>query len=132
MSLKRALTGCAAALLGVALAAPAHAVLDHYKCYGAKDLKVPAKFQKTTVTTSDQFDALQSTEVKKPSFVCNPVSKNGSPIINPSDHLICYKIKDSPKLDGPNVSITDQFGTLKLDAKKPKLLCVPGSKTVVP
>src|SRR5215470_10136854 len=106
MSLKGAITGCAAVLLGVALAAPAHAVLDHYKCYSAKDLKQP-KFTKVSKSTSDQF-VTTVTEFKKPAMVCNPVQKNGSPIINATDHLVCYKIKDQMKIDGPNVTINDQ------------------------
>jgi len=130
MSLKRAMICSVAALVATAAAVPAQAVLDHYKCYAAKDLKQP-QFARTTLPTADQFVAT-NTEFKSPAFVCNPVSKNGSPIINPNDHLVCYKIKDEQKFDGPNVTVTDQFGTLKLDVKKAKLLCVPGSKTIVP
>jgi hypothetical protein len=48
--------------------------------------------------------------------------------------LTCYKIK-GPKLvksQRPNVQVANQLGTTKLQAKKPFLLCVPSSKTVIP
>ena len=61
----------------------AHAQLDHYKCYQGKDLKNP-KFIKTTAATSDQLVPNEIVTVQKVKFVCNPVSKNGSTINDPS------------------------------------------------
>jgi hypothetical protein len=104
--------------------------LDHFKCYKVKDLKDP-KFARTTVALADQF-VDQGAEVKKPFLLCNPVDKNGEGISNASDHLTCYKIK-TPALDPrPTVQVANQLGTLKLQAKKAFLLCVPSSKQLLP
>ena len=124
------LTGFA---LLLSTAAPASAALDHFKCYKAKDLQNP-KFVPTTVSLVDQFANDGNFEVKKPFLFCNPTDKNGEGINNETDHLTCHKIK-GPKLDRndrPHVQVTDQFGTLQLEAKKPFLLCVPSAKTVLP
>jgi hypothetical protein len=109
-------------------------VLDHFKCYKAKDLKNP-KFDATTVALSDQFGVNDGMfEVKKPFLFCNPADKNGEGIANPVDHLACYKVK-GPKLDKadrPKVEVVNQLGTLQLEVQKPFLLCVPSTKTVIP
>lgn len=109
-------------------------VLDHFKCYKAKDLKNP-KFEATTVSLSDQFGVNDGMfEVKKPFLFCAPADKNGEGIANPVDHLACYKVK-GPKLDKadrPSVEVENQLGTLQLEVKKPFLLCVPSTKTVIP
>jgi hypothetical protein len=104
--------------------------LDHFKCYKVKDLKQP-KFAKTTVALADQF-VDGSADVKKPFLLCNPVSKNGEGINNSVDHLTCYKIKTPPLEPRPNVQVSNQLGTLKLQAKKAFLLCVPSSKLDLP
>jgi hypothetical protein len=130
-----------AAVLGAGLfalfsVAPAVAQydLDHFKCYKAKDLKMP-KFVKTVVLLEDQFAVNDGNfEAKKPFLFCNPVDKNDEGISNLVDHLTCYKIK-GPKLDKsqrPNVQVANQLGTIKVQAKKPFLLCVPTLKTIIP
>jgi len=110
------------------------APLDHFKCYKAKDLKNP-KFASTTVSLSDQFGVNDGAfDVKKPFLFCNPADKNGEGIANPVDHLACYKVK-GPKLekgDRPTVEVDNQLGVLQLEVKKPFLLCVPSTKTVIP
>jgi hypothetical protein len=122
--------------LAALASAPAFAQfnLDHYKCYKAKDLKNP-KFAKTTVALADQFTVNDGNfEAKKPFLFCTPVDKNSEGIINAVDHLTCYKVK-GPKLDKndrPDVEVVNQLGTVRLNAKKPFLLCVPSEKTVLP
>jgi hypothetical protein len=123
--------GAVALAFGALTASPAAAALDNYQCRKAKDLKVPAKFVASTVIVIDQF-GVDTTEVKKPFLHCSPASINGAPVLNPADHLTCYKTKPALKLAGPNISVTDQFGTTKLSQKKNSLLCVPGSKTIIP
>lgn len=109
-------------------------VLDHFKCYKAKDLKNP-KFISSTVSLTDQFAVNDGPfEVKKPFLFCNPADKNGEGIENPVDHLACYKVK-GPKLsknDRPKVEVDNQLGDLQLEVTKPFLLCVPSTKTVLP
>jgi hypothetical protein len=108
--------------------------LDHFKCYKAKDLKQP-KFVSNTVALTDQFGVNDGLfEMKKPFLFCTPVSKNGEAISNLTDHLTCYKIK-GPKLENAErqpVEVSNQFGSLQLEVKKPFLLCVPSSKSVFP
>jgi polyhydroxybutyrate depolymerase len=108
--------------------------IDHFKCYKAKDLKNP-KFVKTTVQLSDQFGINDGDfDAQKPFLFCNPANKNDEGILNPADHLTCYKVK-GPKLakqSRPKVEAVDQFGSLELEVQKPFLLCVPSAKTVLP
>jgi PKD repeat protein len=114
----------------VEISEPVDFSLDHFKCWQAKDLKNP-KFEKRDSQLEDQF-AAEIVEVKKPFLICAPADKDGSGIVDPATHICCYKIKGS-KLDPPeNVEIEDQWGTLQLEVKKPKFLCQPCSKTVLP
>ena len=108
----------------------AHAQLDHYKCYQGKDLKSP-KFVKTTVTTSDQLTS-ETVEVQKVKFVCTPVSKDGSVINDPNAHLICYQIKGATFASEPKVQVSTQFQISQFEIKKPKVLCMPGTKEIIP
>jgi hypothetical protein len=102
--------------------------LDHYQCYKAK--KDVIVFPPTANLT-DQFGS-SVVDIKKAFLWCNPVSKNGGPIANNVDHLLCYKIK-GPNLDpAPHIQSVNQFGTQTLFAKKPFVLCVPGDKTIIP
>ena len=131
MKLRIALAFGAFALMGWVFAPEtAQAQLDHYKCYQGKDLKNP-KFVKTTATTSDQLTN-ETVQVQKVKFVCNPVSKNGSVINDPSAHLICYQIKGLNLAPRPKVQVSTQFQVSQFEIKKPKLLCVPGTKMILP
>jgi hypothetical protein len=105
-------------------------IIDHYKCYQGKDVKNPL-FVKTTAETSDQFPS-ETVNVTKVKFVCNPVDVNGAPMINPSAHLICYQIKSGNLEPRPAVQVSTQFQISRFEVKKGKLLCVPGSKTIMP
>ena len=104
-------------------------VLDHFKCWQVKDLKIPTKFQKRNVTLDDQF-ADETVEVKKLFLLCAPADKDGSGIIDPDTHQCCYKIKGT-KLSA-RVEVEDQFGIHTLEVQKAKFLCQPCSKTVLP
>lgn len=115
----------AAAALGLVLASSQAQALDHFKCYKAKKDVTPFP---PTVSLLDQFSATTA-EVKKAFLWCNPVSKNGGPVANPNDHLLCYKIK-ADKLE-VNLQTTNQFGVSTLTAKKAFLLCVPGTKALI-
>ncbi len=142
MKLRVVLCGVLALAVAFGMSATAQAQpefnLDHFKCYKAKDLKNP-KFEQTTVNLADQFEINDGKfDLKKPFLFCNPVSKNGEGIINPDDHLTCYKAKESkevggatkiPKESRPEVEIVNQLGTLQLQAMKTFLLCVPSTKT---
>lgn len=95
--------------------------LDHFKCYSAKFPKFPAR----NVTLVDQFGTLQ-TQVVKPFVFCNPVSKDGTPIRNPRNHLECYKI--TPQSVRQTVTAQNQFGQETVKTKKAIVLCLPTGK----
>ena len=122
------LTSSAVTLLGLALASPASALLDHYKCYKIKKDNIVFS---QTASQVDQFGS-NNAELKKAFLWCNPVNKNGEGIANNVDHLLCYKIKGLKLDPPPHISTTNQFGNSTLFAKKPFLLCVPGTKTIIP
>ncbi len=102
--------------------------LDHYKCYKIKKQSTPFP---ATASLQDQFGN-ESVEIKKAFLWCNPVSTNGSPINDSADHLLCYKIKGGKLTPAPHLQTTNQFGVSTLFVKKPFLLCVPGSKNLIP
>ncbi len=106
-------------------------VLDHFKCWQVKDLKIPTKFQKRNVTLDDQF-VDETVEVKKLFLICAPADKDESGINDPDAHQCCYKIKSGTKLSSTRVEVGDQFGIHTLLVQKPKFLCQPCSKTVLP
>ncbi len=104
--------------------------LDHFKCWQVKDLRRPRFVQIPSLPLDDQF-ALENVEVKKPFLICAPADKDGSGINDPNTHQCCYKIKGANLAPRVNVEITDQFGTLQLEVKKPKFLCQPCTKCVL-
>lgn len=137
MKLRLALGLGAFALFSWVLAPAAQAQLDNYKCYQGKDLKAP-KFTKLKCSngqntiTSDQFTN-ECVDVQKVKFVCNPVAVGPGGVINdPTAHLICYQIKGQNLAPRPKVEISTQFQISQFEIKKPKLLCVPGTKTILP
>jgi hypothetical protein len=109
-------------------------LMDHMKCWKVKDLKNPRfeKIKDPGVSLHDQFGDEDDVDVIKPFFVCNPADKNGSGIRDENAHLCCYKIKAQKVLPRPQIEITDQFGTVQLEAIKPQILCQPCSKTELP
>jgi len=128
--------------------------LDHFKCYGARELKNVCTgdfstkckadadcaavggicnlgFPKgVTVTLADQFETTP-VEVRKPKLLCLPVDKNGEGIANPVGHLLCYGIERSDGLKHTPVGgihTNNQFGPGVLSTIKEELLCVPAVK----
>jgi hypothetical protein len=97
---------------------PPTAVLDHFECYTLKD----ARELKITVTLDGQ-----PARVKAPRLLCNPVSKNGEPIVNPDGHLLCYDVDARPHPEA-DVAVRDQFQLEQLRVKNLQLLCVPSTK----
>jgi len=45
------------------------------------------------LTLGDQFET-RGTSVLKPYSVCQPASRNGAPLVDPTAHLVCYKLRD--------------------------------------
>jgi hypothetical protein len=104
--------------------------LDHFQCHRivgggpAVDAKVELE---------DQFGT-RRTEVGKPKLVCNPTLKihNAQPFppVNPTAHLVCYKIKPRDLAPPIDVKTINQFGKERVRAKTAVRLCVPSTKTL--
>jgi cysteine-rich repeat protein len=109
-------------------------VAEHLKCYGVKDLRNPA-FVPGTIDLADEFVVNDgSFEAKKPFLFCTPVSVDGSPIVNSDAYVTCYKTQ-GPKLSStmrPSIEIGDALGTLQLEVKKPRFVCLRSTKTPLP
>ncbi len=114
-------------------AEPVGPALDHFQCYKVKTSKGTAKFvPRPGVTLQDQFGAM-TVLVKRPRRLCVPADKNGeSPgAENHPDHLLCYQIKQTsmPRFAPVGGLYTNnQFGPERIDAKKPRELCVPAQR----
>jgi len=60
--------------------------------------------------------------------VCNAVSVNGAPVLDPTKHLACYKIKSNPGQPGhsrQDITYATEFGGAAGTTVKPTLVCVP-------
>ena len=115
------------ALGGLAFQDPCLA-LDHFQCYTATSVD-SEKFEERLLFLEDQFGR-SAPIVRRPTFVCTPVSKDGEPIVNPRSHLVCYTISRGAR---PNVEVItkDQFGELALDLISARLFCAPATKEVI-
>jgi hypothetical protein len=124
-----------------ALGGPAGAptgTLDHYKCYRVRRAKNSPKFPKgMQVMATDQFQT-RLYDLRKPERLCNPVSKDGSPIDKPDEHLMCYKITlaaNQPlhvRVRG-QIHLNNQSGTdQQVDTVREAKLCVPARKNPAP
>ena len=127
MSWKSIALGCAIGAASLMMAGASQAQND-YKCYKVKKdvVNFPA-----TATTVDQFGS-ESVEVKKAFLACNPANVNGSLIPNPGSHLLCFKVKGAKLDPAPHLSMTNDFGNSTVFAKKPFLVCMDSSKSVIP
>ena len=108
-------------------------VINHFKCYDAKESKKTPKFEERTVDLEDQFGSV-TMKVHKVQSLCSPVDKNGEGIVNEENYLMCYdlkKIKGEPKFKKINVFTNNQFGPEEFEVKKPNELCVP-SEVLLP
>jgi cysteine-rich repeat protein len=116
---------------------PSCAGLDHFTCYKTRVSKGTAPFVPISgLPIEDGFGAL-SVDVKKNASVCNPTDKNGENPGAPAheDHLESYEIKGSSGspafVKQTGLVVTDQFGTLTLDAIKRERLLVPTALSAV-
>jgi len=103
--------------------------LDHFKCYDV--IADPNTVTATGVRLQDQFDDPNEevVDVREPVKFCNPVNKNGEGILDPEDHLTCYRIV--PQV-AKNIQATvenqiDPNGQV-IDVRENVYLCVPTRK----
>jgi uncharacterized delta-60 repeat protein len=101
---------------------PVPSGLDHFRCYGVEGSALGRN-----VTLRDQFGSQQAV-VEEPEYLCNPASKNGSPISNPSAHLVCYELDGVDPFSSRRASLRDQFGVQTFSVVRPTKLCVPSRK----
>src|SRR5262249_40982777 len=112
-------------------------LLDHFRCYTGivpKPVKgQPAlpKFTPRQVTLSDDFET-KSANVVAPIAVCTPADKNKEGVVDNDTHLEAYSITTSstPKFTPKRQSVSNQLGTLVVDATKVDRLLVPTSKAL--
>jgi hypothetical protein len=95
--------------------------LDHFKCYRVKGKRVDQ-----TVALEDQFGVEPQVTVRKPMLFCNPVSKNGEEIKDPTARLTCYELPEDDVED--EVKVANQFGLQTLQVDRSKLLCLPSEE----
>jgi Big-like domain-containing protein len=103
---------------------PVPSGLSHFRCYGIEGGPL-----NRAVTVRDQFGR-QQVVVGEPEYLCNPASKNGSPISNPTAHLVCYELEGVDPFAERRVSLRDQFGVQSFQVEDPTKLCVPSRKRV--
>jgi len=113
------------ALLPTTASAQDLSQVDHYKCY---DVVYADPTQQVPLKLGDQF-GFTSNEVLDPVYLCNPVSKNGEPILYPEVHLVCYRIIQEQPDPVRSVLISNQFHDITMRVKDGRLLCVPSKKT---
>jgi hypothetical protein len=85
-------------------------------------------FTPKAVNLEDQFEDI-TMSVLRPYRMCNPVDKEDEGIIDPTEHSMCYQIRDAtPRFNRHEVLVENQFGKQVLVATKPDTLCTPAEK----
>ena len=100
------------------------AIGNHYKCYSVQPI-----FGQIfpSVRLSDQFKQSEA-RVIRPRYLCNPVKKNNTGIINEKLHYVCFEILQDFEPFLPDVLTSNQFGTQFLRPQQTELLCLPSKK----
>jgi hypothetical protein len=112
-------------------ALPGAFTTDHFACYRVRTSPGATATLPASFDLEDRFGTI-TVAVRKPSYLCKPVDKNGEDPEAPSHpgHLMCYQVKqiDQPKFaKRVGLFVRNQFGLGQLDAKKPADLCVPAT-----
>jgi hypothetical protein len=126
--------GCATAaskpavLRAIANLCPVMTDMDHYLCYGARDLNRPRQ-DPGPVQLRDQFVDLPE-DPKSARMLCTPADKNDSGIVDPATHLKRYPLQSGVRgLPTDEYDIVNQFGTVRLRLREGKAeIAVPTAK----
>lgn len=102
---------------------PVQPALEHFQCYST----VRSAFRSRGVVLRDQF-GIRKARVGRRAELCNPVEKNGEPLVNRSEHLQCYTTRG--RALNRLVSVQNQFGSQRLLVKRPRRLCLPTVKRI--
>ena len=96
--------------------------LDHFVCYRIDPSRA---FDRRKARVRDQFGSFTDA-VLAPKTLCVPTRKNGSKLVLPRVHLVCYSVKSGAR--GRRALLRDQFGVLRSTPTVRNLLCVPSLK----
>ena len=109
----------------------AGAATDHYTCYKARTTVGTAKFQSVRGVTLHDRVRVSTVQVNGPRNLCLPTNKNGEDPAasdNP-EHLEDYRIRPVQRFTKVlNQQVSDQFGSIVVDLRKPDTLMVPTAK----
>jgi cysteine-rich repeat protein len=99
------------------------ACVDHYMCYKVKSTQSAAL---PLIVLTDPFETV-TPKMGGPKVLCLPASKDGAAIVDPVIHEEGYhmRVKKSGQRE---VTVTDQFGRLRLDLLRQNRLLVPTTK----
>jgi hypothetical protein len=116
---------------------PSSLVIDHYRCYKANFKKGFVFTPPTGKAITDQFESTTAdVRFGNRLIFCNPVSKNGAPILDPANHLTCFRLLAGPSGFNINVAVDNQFGNdQRLTVRRTgatSSVCLPSTKTVLP
>ncbi|HEV7733588.1 MAG TPA: hypothetical protein VGR62_15585, partial [Candidatus Binatia bacterium] len=111
-------------------ASPDGAFLNHFTCYDVRLATAASAPDPGTVTVQTAFETVQ-VQVRKPTRLCVPTSKNGEPIVASSpENLLCYKAKSKGRLNpAPTLFLNNQFGQQTQRLGQRRDLCVPTDLT---
>ena len=76
--------------------------------------------------------SLSNANLKRPASLCNPVSKDGQGVHDPTAHLVCYRTAPQSGFQRRDIGVRNQFGDQTVTVLKPLQLCVPSEKDGVP
>ncbi len=100
---------------------------NHYTCYDVKDIGDP--FKGAPVSIDDQFGGSKP-YVAQVEELCTPAEKNGEPMVDKDNHLLCYLLEDGVR-GRWNILASNQFGRQLLRIGDAVRLCVPATKEVL-
>jgi hypothetical protein len=101
---------------------PGIPVGDHYLCFRIRTAPVRA-----SLLVDDQFGTVEG-DIKRAMWFCAVVEKNKEPVIDPSQHLMCYQFRARPRRpDVDSVFINNQFGQQEIDVTRSREICVPAT-----
>ena len=112
--------------------------VDHFLCYTVKQSRDTPRFPRNIqVSVVDQFnDEPKLFGVTRPTQLCTPVDKDGEGVKNSENNLMCYSIRPARGQPGheriEGLWVSDQFGSLQVDTRTEKELCVPSTIAVPP
>ena len=122
---ERMLVPTSKSLVGPNFPPPLAVDLDHFKCYRVRG----ARFRRAHITVRTQFgppanEPPLTLAIKRPRSLCVPVEKNGEPVFNGTQGLMCFQVRAAPQTQR-TVFTNNQFAKDAYDTFGIRDLCVP-------